>query len=178
MEKKVLLLDLDFRNPSLGSLLMDSVPYEKTLNALYRGDADAGEIITSLNGNVDFVPTILERRELPIDEAMLSLIRKLGAGYDYVIMDTSPVGEVADTINLKQIAAGAVFVARYDTLCLQEIQDAVNRLKKSGTKVIGCLITDVNQLGRFNYLKEHRSAIAEKPAGVLPERSEVNSAQS
>lgn len=52
MGKKVLLVDLDVRNPTLGSKFLDKVEYVRSLNALYRGDSNAETAITHLTGNL------------------------------------------------------------------------------------------------------------------------------
>ncbi|MBR2122725.1 MAG: hypothetical protein IJ930_07375 [Lachnospiraceae bacterium] len=39
IEKKVLLVDLDTRRPSIGGFFLENVDYSRSLNALYQGDA-------------------------------------------------------------------------------------------------------------------------------------------
>lgn len=145
---RVLLIDFDFRNPGLGSMFLDTVEYERSLNALYRGDINESEAITTLTGYLDLLPTVVERRGIMMDETTLNLVRRLAQNYDYVLMDTPPVGMVADAMSLNQIADSVLFVMRYDHATLSVIRDALERLDKSGTRVVGCVVNGMSTAGR------------------------------
>lgn len=144
----VLLIDFDFRNPTLGGMFLETVEYERSLNALYRGDISETEAITTLTGYLDLLPTVVERRGIMMDETTLDLVRRLAENYDYVLMDTPPVGMVADAMSLNQIADSVLFVMRYDNATLSVIRDALERLDKSGTRVVGCVVNGVTSAGR------------------------------
>lgn len=153
LEQKVLLIDFDVRNPTLGSLFMDKVDYYHSLNALYRGETTQEDAITHLTGFLDLLPSILEKRTLPLDEAMMTMVSGLTADYDYVLMDTAPVGQAADTMNLNKIAQAALFVIRYDTSTLTEIQEALDRLDKSGISVVGTIVNGVKKANANSTIK-------------------------
>lgn len=142
-EHRVLMIDFDVHQPSLGTLFLDHVEYEYTINAMFHGDAAAEQVIIPINGYLDLVPAILENRELPIDDSTLSMIRELGEGYDYVLIDTAAVGCSVDTLGLNRIAQGAIFVVRYDTLSMSKIQDAMSRMDNSGITTVGCIVNAV-----------------------------------
>lgn len=151
MEYKVLLVDFDVRNPSLGSVFLEHVEYSRSLNALYRGDTTVEKAITELTGYLDLLPAILEHKDLPLDDAMLDLVRGLAEKYDYVVMDTAPVGRVADPMNLNGISNCALFVVRFDTTGMTDIRDALERLEKSGVDILGCVVNGVKKLGKRSY---------------------------
>ena len=153
LEQKVLLIDFDVRNPTLGGLFMDKVDYYHSLNALYRGETTQEDAITHLTGFLDLLPSILEKRTLPLDEAMMTMVSGLTADYDYVLMDTAPVGQAADTMNLNKIAQAALFVIRYDTSTISEIQEALDRLDKSGISVVGTIVNGVKKANANSSIK-------------------------
>lgn len=148
MEKKVLLIDFDVRNPSLGTVFLEKVDYVHSINALYRGDTTMDEAITTLTGYLDLMPAILERTELPLDDAMMDLVKNLAEKYDYVLMDTAPIGRVADPMSLNRITKNALFVVRYDSTGLNEIRDSLEKLDKSGVKVVGCIVNGIRKMGK------------------------------
>ncbi len=154
LEKKVLLIDFDAHNPSLGTLFVDKVEYSRSLNALYRGDAEQIDAIIPLTGYLDLLPAILEPRALPLDEAMLSMVKELSKNYDFVIMDTTPVGQVSETMNLNRIADAALFVIRYDQAGIEEIQNALEKMNKTGVHIVGCLINAVKKTNNIKVLGE------------------------
>lgn len=156
LEKRVLLIDFDMKNPNLGGFFLNNVEYEHSLNALYAGDISEKEATTVLTGYLDLIPTVFERSSIPLDSNLFSVIKQLAVGYDYVLIDTAPVGLTADPMSLSQIASDALFVARYDTASMQEIKDALERMEKSGVSVLGCMVNgvQVSERGINNPVKE------------------------
>ncbi len=149
MEHKVLLADFHTRNPSLGGLFLEKVDYSRSLNALYRGEATIEEAITTLTGYLDFLPVVLEHHAVPLDGTIVDMIESLKDKYEYIIMDAAPVGQVADTLSLNQIATDVVFVVRYDYASMQEIREAIEKLDKSGIRVVGAIVNEEQAIGQF-----------------------------
>ena len=145
---KVLLVDMDTRNPRLGGLFLNKVEYGHSLNALYKGDSDIEEAITHLTGMLDILPTVLERKAIPLDDAMCDLIQQLRSSYDVVLIDTAPVGQVADTMGLNRIADVAVFVIRFDGAGMGRIRESCERIDKTGVPIIGCIVNGIKTLRR------------------------------
>lgn len=143
---RTLLVDFDFRNPSMGQLFTNEATYEHSFNALYNGDITETEAIIPVNGYLDILPSIVERRGIIMDENTIGAVRRLSEHYDYVLMDTPPVGMVADAMSLNQVADSVLFVIRYDSAPVSEIRDALGRLDKSGSRVIGCIVNGVTRL--------------------------------
>lgn len=143
LENHVLLVDFDMKNPNLKRLFLKNIDYSHSLNALYEGDILENEAVTALTGYLDILPTIYEKNAIPLDSNLFAVIRKLAVNYDYVLIDTSSVGITADPMSLNQIADAALFVARYDTATMREIADALERVEKSGVRVLGCVVNGV-----------------------------------
>ena len=143
---RVLLLDLDTRKPRMGGMFLEKVDYSHSLNALYRGETDAQEAMTHLTGTLDILPTLLESKPMPIDEAMCVLIEDLKSNYDLVLVDTAPVGKVAETMSLSQILDAMLFVVRFDGASMNQIREALFRIQKSGRTVLGCIVNGVKSL--------------------------------
>lgn len=145
---KVLVIDFDTRNPKLGGMFLNKMEYENSINALYRGETTRENAITNLTGNLDILPAVLERRPLPLDDALLEMVSQLKEYYDVILMDTAPVGQVADTMRLNQLADVALLVVRFDGASLESIRDALARLDKSGMRIMGCVVNGVKELAR------------------------------
>lgn len=151
MEHRVLLIDFDTVNPSLATLFVERVEYRCSLNAVYRGDTAKEQALIHLTGYLDMMPTILEPRPLPMDDAMLSLITDMAKDYDYVIMDTPPVGRVANALNLNDIANAALLVIGYDNVPMNDVREAINHLEKSGMRILGAIVNGVNKTSSGYY---------------------------
>ncbi len=143
MECRTLLIDFNTRNPSLGSLFMDKVDYAHSLNALYRGEVSEDEAITPVTGYLDLLPMVLERGSVPMDAQVVEMIQNLTEKYDYVILDSAAVGMASDTLSIKQVADSVLYVIGYDKSTIPEIQRSLEKLDKSGIRVIGCIVNGV-----------------------------------
>lgn len=156
LEKHVLLIDLDMRNPNLGGLFLKNVDYAHSLNAFYAGDINKKEAVVTLTGYLDIMPTILERSSIPLDSNLFNVIGQIANEYDYILIDTAPIGLTADPMSLSQIASAALFVVRYDDATLQEIKDALERIKKMKVDLLGCIVNGVkiSKNGISNLAKE------------------------
>ena len=185
---KVLVVDFDTRNPKLGGLFLSKVDYAHSINALYRGDTPTEEAITHLTANLDILPSVLERIPLPFDEPLLNIISDLKQHYDIVLMDTAPVGLVADTMSLNQLADVALLVVRFDGAAMEIIQDALARLAKSGMNTLGCVVNCVKNLTKatgyrgygyhsYHGYSQHRTPRAKTDREREWERWEQNQAE-
>ena len=163
---KVLMLDLDTRNPRLGGMFLKKVDYSYSLNALYRGDTDVQEAITHLTGTLDLLPTVLEGKPLPLDDALCGLIQELRSSYDIVLIDTAPVGQVAETMGLNRVVNGVLFIVRFDGADMGRVRESLYRIDKSGMRILGCIVNGVKALqvreqsgyyGYHNYYQKRSS---------------------
>lgn len=143
---KVLLIDFDTKNPKLGGLFLKKVEYVQSINALYRGHASKEEAIVHLSANLDLLPAILEKRPLPYDYALLSMVEDLKQNYDMILLDTAPIGLAADTMSLNRLADVALMVIRFDGASLTSIRDAIERVERSKMEIIGCVVNCVRTL--------------------------------
>ena len=140
MEEKTLLIDFDTRSPSLATQFLEKVDYNHSLNALYRGEVNEVDAITPLTGYLDILPLVLEHNTVTMDGAVVELIQKLMEKYSYVIIDAPPVGVVSETLRLNQVASTVLFVIGYDKASMPEIQRSLDKLDKSGIRVLGCIV--------------------------------------
>ena len=167
MEHKTLLIDFDTRNPNLGALFLNKVDYEHSLNAVYRGDVRPEDAITTLSGYLDILPAVLEHNAVNVDNMLIELVENLKQQYEYVILDAPPVGEVSGTLSLNQVASSVLFVIGYDNASLPEIQSSLEKLDKSGTRVLGCVVNRVvsgKMLGITQTADDRKKIISKKAA--------------
>jgi len=135
-DKKVVILEFDLRKPDL--LKNIDLKYEKGLTYyLSTPEAEVSEIINDSN----ILPTLHvisagsipeNPAELLLSPKMETLIDTLKEQYDYVIIDTSPVGQVADAFTIAPYTDASIYVVRYNyTYKLQlSILEDITRNKK------------------------------------------------
>ena len=143
MERHTLLIDFDYKNPMLGSLFLNKVDYGHSLNALYRGEIALDDSITTLTGYLDILPMVMDHNLIYLDSTIIDVIATLRDRYQYIIIDAPPVGKESETLSLNQVADTVLFVARYDTASIPEIQATLEKLDKSGIRIMGCIVNGV-----------------------------------
>jgi len=117
--KKVILLELDLRMPSL-SRQLDVVPGIGISDYLVASDkVSIEDIIRPLNT----VPGLFyassgslppNPAELMMSHNLAHLISELKASFDYIIIDTAPVGKVADAFSLSSLIDSTIYMVRYN----------------------------------------------------------------
>ena len=120
--KKVILLGLDIRKPALGRLfsVTDRQVGITTLLAketVSMSDLQSHIRPSGVNQNLDLLlagPTPPNPTELLARENLGIIIGMLREQYDYVILDTAPVGLVTDTLQIGKHADVTAFVCRAD----------------------------------------------------------------
>ncbi len=137
--KKVLLIGMDIRNPQLSEYLNVQNKYGLT-NYLATDNITTAEIIIpkTLHDNMDIIlagPIPPNPAELLSSEKLQSLIVELKQKYDYIILDTAPVGLISDTFNFAYISDMTIYVCRANYTTKDNIRYANtlgqnNRLKK------------------------------------------------
>ena len=120
--KKVALLGLDIRKPALGKLfnVADKSGGMTPLMAMAMVDKKAvkSQIRPSnVNDNLDLIlagPIPPNPTELLARKNLIDIIEILKEDYDYIILDTAPVGLVTDTLQIAKLADVSCFVCRAD----------------------------------------------------------------
>lgn len=146
MERRTLLIDLDYKNPMLGTQFLNEVEYSHSLNSLYRGEINISDAITTLTGYLDILPMVMEHNLIYMDSTIMDMISRLKSSYEFIIIDAPPVGKESDTLSLNQVASTVLYVARYNMASIPEIQSALEKLDKSGIRVLGCIVNDMQSV--------------------------------
>lgn len=140
--RKTLLVDADLRKPALHQIL--GVPQEPGLSEVLRGEVKPEDVIR---------PTALSRLWLMpaghcdahtlqalAQDGVHDMFHKLKEQYDYIIVDSSPVLPVADSLLLAQHVEGVIFSILRDVSRVPSVYGAQQRLVKLGVRVLGAVV--------------------------------------
>ena len=122
LEKKTIMVGLDIRKPRMAELFGIGDRQHGITNILANEECNweevqAHTVASCVNHNLDFLmagPTPANPGELMVRKSLKQTIALLKEHYDYVIIDTAPVGLVADTLQLSKLADRTLFVCRAD----------------------------------------------------------------
>ena len=156
--KKVILLGLDIRKPALGRLF-DVKDRDLGITTLLAKEKVTREDLMSqiqssgLNANLDLLlagPTPPNPTELLARRNMQDIIEILKQQYDYVILDTAPVGLVTDTLQIAKFTNVSCYVCRADYTPKANL-GVVNTLAKENKLPNTCIILNGVDMSKKKY---------------------------
>ncbi|MDW8341669.1 MAG: polysaccharide biosynthesis tyrosine autokinase [Geminicoccaceae bacterium] len=157
--KRVLLLDLDLRHPSVHRTfgwqhppgVVELLEGAATLEEAIRKDEETG---------VDFLP-VKGRTANPIallaGERMRELLSRLRSLYDLVLLDTAPVASVTDARILAPLADRVVYVVRWNETPASLVSEEVAALRELGAEFAGVVLARVDLAKHAKYGYPDRS---------------------
>ena len=146
-EKKVLLLDCDFRKPSLHKILENPVAKKNSFTEYLNTDAtDASQYLTYISKHKITVGiSFANHKNIPhlINSGKLAdLIEQKRSEMDYIILDTPPMLAAADAEAIAKFADTSVLVVRTDFMHTVAINDCLDNLRKSAPEVTGIVLNN------------------------------------
>lgn len=155
--KKTIIVGLDLRSPKLLSYL--NLDESKGIsNYIIDQELSLNEIIikSNFNDNLDLLPSgdiPPNPSEILLSERVASMFKELKEKYDYIIVDTSPVGIVTDTLLVKDFADATLYVTRAEYLDkrMLEIPKGLYKDKKLNNMAIVVNATDMKRTQGFGY---------------------------
>lgn len=181
---KVLLIDCDLRNSEMRTKY--GISSEEKITGIVHylsGKVSLQDALYQTNFPHGFFmplsttvanPTIL--LESPRFGAMMAKCRET---FDYVIVDTPPLGSVADAMNIATHCDGSLLVVRSGETPRKMVQNSVDMLKRTGVPLLGITLNRVDMNHKTNsyyYSKYYRYGKYEKDYGDRnPDKKHKNS---
>jgi len=140
--KKVVLVDVDLRRPSIHRLM--NLPNKVGFTNVVAGKASLKEALqaTSIPGLAVLTsgPVPLNPPELLNSQSSRDLLRKLAEAADFVVIDTPPALVMADAQIAASCADASLLVISMAEAGRREIARTSNLLSQTGTKVLGTVL--------------------------------------
>lgn len=154
--KKVMFIDADLRK----SVLLGKLRIHQNVKGLVHllsGQAQLADVICMTD-----IPSLhmIFAGPVPPNPAELlggkyfkKLLSSLREVYDYIIIDTPPLGNVIDSAVIAQECDGAALVLSSNTISYKFAQDVKDQLEKSNCKILGVILNKVDMSGNSYYGK-------------------------
>ncbi len=165
--ERVLLIDADLRRPSLASTL--GIEAECGLSSLLCGGAEEVYHRGVLHENLTVLPAGKippNPQELIGSQQMKTLLARLSAEYDTVILDCPPVNLVADPLTIGGCVDGYLLVVRHGFTGRREVREAVKCLHFAGARVLGFVYNAVSYRHDRRYSKNYYRRHSYAPTSV------------
>ena len=158
--KRTLLLEYDLRNPKLSEYL--DLEKKKGLSSYLVGDAKFEDIIHKIDiKNLDVIAT----GEIPPNPVELiasdntnKLFELLEKKYDYIIIDTPPVGIVTDSYLLMDFVDTNMYVARLNHTNKKIFSAMIRDIEQKEISNIGIIINDDDEQSQSIYYEKDSEA--------------------
>lgn len=151
--KKTLLIDCDMRKPNVARLW-----HIHTNNGL--SDLIAKVDVCDVYGVEGLPLSIIACGKIPpnpsemlASAAFQNAIDRFRRKYNYIIIDTPPINEVADAQIVSRLVDGMVLVIRSAKTKQRDLAEAESALQSAGARICGIVINDLNlkQGGKYGY---------------------------
>lgn len=145
---KTLLIDADIRNSVMSGTFKADEKYEG-LSSYLLGNAELSAVISHTNiENLMLIPaghvppnptTLLQNSNFNF---MIDTVKEL---FDYVIVDTPPIGHVIDSAIISQKADANILVTEAGAIKLRFIQKAKKQMEQSSALFLGIVLNKVEE---------------------------------
>ncbi|MBQ9784891.1 MAG: CpsD/CapB family tyrosine-protein kinase [Clostridia bacterium] len=157
--RRVLLIDSDMRKSVLAGRNTTAKP-QKGLSEVLSGMASLEECLWQSEGESlsvlfsgTYPPNPVELLNAP---AFKQLIAEVRDAYDYVIVDTPPLGMVIDAAVIAPICDGSIVVLGDDKLKYRQAENILEQLRKSGCRILGVVRNKRARVRHGYYTNYHK----------------------
>lgn len=163
--KRVLLIDADMRKSVMAGRNTDAKP-KSGLSEVLSGLTTFEECLWQCEEEPLYVlfsgtypPNPVELLTSSAFEKMLNEAREM---YDYVIVDTPPLGMVIDAAVIAPCCDGSVVVIGDEKLKYRQVEVVLKQLQKSGSKVLGVICNKCRLVKRRYYMQNFKKEKKER----------------
>lgn len=152
--KKVLLIDLDLRKPTVHKKL--GIRNQQGINDYLSGVASFGEVVRKYDENFYVITSGTKTKyytELLHSERLKVFLKEMKSKFDLILIDCPPVSALSDGLIISTLSDATIMVVKYNHIDRREVKRTYEQLLAVNANVIGSVMTnvDINQRRYKNY---------------------------
>jgi capsular exopolysaccharide synthesis family protein len=140
--RKTLLIDCDLRNPSAHKLF--NVPLEPGLSSLLRGEAAVEDALHATQATGLWLMPAgacdADALRMLAQDGVQPVFDRLRTEFDFIVVDSSPVLPVADSLMVAQQVDGVLFAILREVSRLPNVHEAYQKLVSLGVRMLGAVV--------------------------------------
>jgi len=151
-KKSVVIIDCDLRRPRMHSLL--GMANEVGLSSYLAGHTDKCTVLQIPEEGMSLVPSgpiPPDPSELLGSAKMSALIDELAVKFDFVLLDSPPIGAVTDSLTLSQYVDGTILVVKAGSTTNEMLESGVKKMHDINGRILGVVINRVKMLEQNSY---------------------------
>jgi capsular exopolysaccharide synthesis family protein len=155
-EGRTLLIDADLRRPATHNV----VPGRRSpgLSDVLVGKARAEDVIQGIEGTalayLGSGTDVPSPADLLTNRTMRGLVDELRKHYDWILIDTPPVGAVSDPLILSTVTDGVIVVTGAEMVPRKAVLHTLERIHETGARILG-LVLNRAQIEKHAYYYSH-----------------------
>lgn len=141
IDKKVLVIDADLRNPSIHTLLKSK--NDVGIVDLFEDNKSISHYINKFNDNIDILTSGKQTNkssEIISSKFMKDIITKSKENYDYIIVDSHSLSLVSDASVLSTYCDGTILVAGAGEVEIENTKKSKEILNNMGSNILGIIL--------------------------------------
>ena len=150
LQKKVLVIDLDLRLPSIHKKL--KIKNRKGITDLISKQVSFEEAVQTPIDNIDVITAGTKTpfaSEFLQSHALQQFIKSKRSSYDLILLDCAPIGLVTDGMIVSKMCDGTVFVVSSNVNERKDLVRAKEELEQMEVNVIGLVMTQMPTENRY-----------------------------
>lgn len=152
MKKNVLIVDADLRNPAvrntLGAKPLETDPSDRQLVKIAKLTLPGEITLSVLNFNTEHYKLWNIARH----DNLKSIFDVLRKNYDYIFVDSSPIGLTSETTVFGSVADSTYLVIKQDNVRLNRVRSSIDTMLSSDVNLVGCILNGAeNGIGGYGY---------------------------
>jgi len=157
-EKKIILLDADFRRPSIHKIF--DIPRKPGFTNVLNGELSIDQLIKKPTvNNLYVIPSgsiVTNTAELLSSAKIKEIINYLKSKFDYIIIDSPPVINVTDSSILGSLCDCVLLLVKAGATPKNMIEEAYTMLRHAQAKPKACILTHTSIPTYYYYLSRYK----------------------
>lgn len=140
-DKKVVLVDCDFRKPSMQGKF--NISLTNSLEQVIEKKCTLQDALTKYNEHLYLLgnkQSVKNPTEALSSYELKSIIRSLRESFDYIIIDTPPSKEMSDASIVARYGDASIMIIREDSMPIKDIMDAMETFVSYSHNLLGCVL--------------------------------------
>jgi succinoglycan biosynthesis transport protein ExoP len=150
--KNVLVIDCDLRRPRLHSML--GISNDKGLSVYLAGNIDECTLLKIPDEEISLIPAgpiPPDPAELLGSSRMKMLLEEVTPKFDFVLLDSPPVGAVTDSLTLSRYSDGTILVVKAGSTTIEMLEGGVKKMGDINARILGVVLNRVKRLEQDSY---------------------------
>lgn len=145
-DKKILLMDADFRQPSIQDEL--GLSNGEGLSDVLKEDINLTDVTADYKNNQNYQVVIAgtslkQPSEYLSSNKFKQLLAEERNNFDYIIVNGHPVNGVIDTVALSTFADGVILVVKTNTTKVAEVKEVQKKFTAVGVNILGIVLSEI-----------------------------------